>query len=447
MTYLENILSLESKTNTTPKQTLILYIDKGINPFIKASNLITSLESKDIQVVIHEGTKLGETVMYTGQLDNNAVVDGVYYEELDTNLPNARHVKLITASSKNEIPSHVEHIYLDETDEGLDEVFNTVSFESKSNIKLHRTPESILKEYSVEVLLPMAGLFVTFVTVSSIVRGIVKGVKAILSKIKPNSPKVEKVVKSYQDEIKEQLFELDIMESEGKVIPTPKEWVSNHKALMVGAKDVNINPLVQLKEIEKALDNNIKVTSTAIGLLDANSRAAVSFIATMKEDTDTSVFERKMYDTLQKVSGLYARVIPFGADIVKYTAKRYDDSLFDRVEAVDSTRKADELVKINTLSTPAELKLAVDLYRKCTVLYGILCSLEWFDTSDLTGIAGQNAKKYEMALNEISTTMYTGIWHHEFESYGDQWSQVVELQTALFHLIKESVTLGNEDYS
>ena len=83
MTYLENILSLESKTNITPKQTLILYIDKGINPYIKANNLIASLESKDIQVVINEGTKLGETVMYTGQLDNNAVVDGVYYEELD----------------------------------------------------------------------------------------------------------------------------------------------------------------------------------------------------------------------------------------------------------------------------------------------------------------------------------------------------------------------------
>lgn len=355
MTYLENILSLESKTNVTPKQTLILYIDKGINPYIKANNLIASLESKDIQVVINEGTKLGETVMYTGQLDNNAVVDGVYYEELDTNLPNARHVKLITASSKNEIPSHVQHIYLDETDEGLDEVFNTVSFESKSNIKLHRTPESILKEYGVEGLL----------TTGLLVGAAVLLIKKMLTK-KVDKPK--EAPKGTIDTVRQQME---------KLIPIVTNPVYNErtlltdnkfKALVVGKKGLDSDPIKQGKLIESTVKHNsaqFKIVNTATS---ANESIIRRILPKLPANDTGDALAIKIDESVKELSSnwgklekAYENVVPLGGDFESYSINATNRS--NEAKPVESVAaKNTPKIELYTITTEAELNAVLTAY-------------------------------------------------------------------------------------
>ena len=144
--YLESLLSLESKVNPTVE----LYYPANSDPRLLAGELIASLESRGIDVAIHEDTLLGRAVDSSPKENINAVVDGVYHKALDVNVPNPIRVQLITASSKNSLSKSIDHVYLDETDSEIGTILGGMSLEgSGRECKVFSSKEDLMEEMGV----------------------------------------------------------------------------------------------------------------------------------------------------------------------------------------------------------------------------------------------------------------------------------------------------------
>ncbi len=125
MSYLDAVLSMESK-DTTPVKHLTILVDDGFDIIESNPELVLSLESSgieysivknnDITHVAHVPKGHGLEKMVTGG-DINAVVNGVYEPELDTNRPrDFRTIRVLTMQSKNKPREKVDgYLVTDET--------------------------------------------------------------------------------------------------------------------------------------------------------------------------------------------------------------------------------------------------------------------------------------------------------------------------------------------
>lgn len=109
MSYLDTVLSLEGNLpNLENGKHVTLVVDKGFDIVDRIPELILSLESNGIEysivddvqyVYVKDGSSLSKM---NSDGDVNAVDDGVYRPELDTNVPrDFRTIRIVTDKSKN----------------------------------------------------------------------------------------------------------------------------------------------------------------------------------------------------------------------------------------------------------------------------------------------------------------------------------------------------------
>lgn len=91
--YQDLILSLESSVDTDP---IVLLTEGGISDELKST-----LDDAKIPFIVNADSSLGKHIGIHKGRDINAVVDGVYIPELDTNAGIGRRVRVITSESMN----------------------------------------------------------------------------------------------------------------------------------------------------------------------------------------------------------------------------------------------------------------------------------------------------------------------------------------------------------